>query len=28
VVKHLRSHKQRAFIIGEVTRGTRGVTIA
>jgi phosphoribosylformylglycinamidine cyclo-ligase len=28
VVKHLRSHKQRAFMIGEVTRGTRGVTIA
>jgi phosphoribosylformylglycinamidine cyclo-ligase len=28
VVKHLRSHRQRAFIIGEVTRGSRGVTIA
>jgi phosphoribosylformylglycinamidine cyclo-ligase len=28
VVRHLRSHKQRAFIIGELTRGTRGVTIA
>jgi phosphoribosylformylglycinamidine cyclo-ligase len=27
VVKHLRSHKQRAFIIGAVTRGTAGVTI-
>jgi phosphoribosylformylglycinamidine cyclo-ligase len=28
VVRHLRSHKQHAFIIGELTRGTRGVTIA
>lgn len=25
-VTHLRSRKQRAFVIGEVTRGTRGVT--
>ena len=28
IVKHLRSRKQRAFIIGEMTRGARGVTIA
>ena len=28
VIKHLRSRKQRAFIIGEVVRGARGVTIA
>jgi len=28
IVMHLRAHKQRAFIIGELTRGTRGVTIA
>jgi phosphoribosylformylglycinamidine cyclo-ligase len=28
VVTHLRAHRQRAFIIGELTRGTRGVTIA
>ncbi len=28
VVKHLRSRKQRAFIIGELVRGPRGVTIA
>jgi phosphoribosylformylglycinamidine cyclo-ligase len=27
VVKHLRSHRQRAFIIGELKRGTRSVTI-
>jgi phosphoribosylformylglycinamidine cyclo-ligase len=27
VLKHLRSKKQPAFIIGEVTRGTNGVTI-
>jgi phosphoribosylformylglycinamidine cyclo-ligase len=26
IVKHLRSRKQRAFIIGEMSRGTRGVT--
>jgi phosphoribosylformylglycinamidine cyclo-ligase len=28
VVMHLRAHKQRAFIIGELTKGSRGVTIA
>ena len=28
VVKYLRVHKQRAFIIGEIARGARGVTIA
>ena len=28
IVKHLRSRKLRAFIIGEMTRGARGVTIA
>ncbi len=28
VVKHLRAHRQRAFIIGELKRGVRGVTIA
>jgi phosphoribosylformylglycinamidine cyclo-ligase len=28
IVRHLRSHKQRAFIIGEMTRGARGVTLA
>jgi phosphoribosylformylglycinamidine cyclo-ligase len=27
IVKHLRSRKQRAFIIGEMQRGTRGVTL-
>lgn len=27
IVKHLRSRKQRAFIIGEMTRGARAVTI-
>jgi phosphoribosylformylglycinamidine cyclo-ligase len=27
VVKYLRAHQQRAFIIGELKRGTRGVTI-
>ena len=27
VVKQLRSRKQHAFVIGEVTRGTRGVTL-
>jgi phosphoribosylformylglycinamidine cyclo-ligase len=28
IVRYLRLRKQRAFIIGEVTRGTRGVTIS
>jgi phosphoribosylformylglycinamidine cyclo-ligase len=28
VVKHLRSRRQRAFIIGELSRGARGVTIS
>jgi phosphoribosylformylglycinamidine cyclo-ligase len=28
VVKHLRAHKQRAVVIGELTKGSRGVTIA
>jgi phosphoribosylformylglycinamidine cyclo-ligase len=28
IVKHLRSRKQRAYIIGELVRGPRGVTIA
>ncbi len=27
IVRHLRSRRQRAFIIGEMRRGTRGVTI-
>ncbi len=28
IVQHLRSRRQRAFIVGELTRGARGVTIA
>jgi len=28
IVQHLRARRQRAFIVGELTRGARGVTIA